>query len=349
MVVSSAGWGGGERAALSLAADLSRAGEEVLVAGRGGGLFEQETAARGLRFAPACPGDGPDLRGVARLLRLIRAERPDVVHAHLNRAALWSGIAARIARVPLVSTAHGITRAIYYRMSHRVICVSHAVAAHLVAQVADLSVHVIVNALDPATRADPARAAVLRRELVPDPAERLLLIAAKLHPNKGQRLAIEALAQVPRCRLALAGDGPDQAHLATLAARAGVAGRVSFLGHRSDVLDLMGAADALLVPSEHEAFSLAAAEALLCGTPVIAARTGGLPEVVGADGVLLDARDPAAWAAAVTAVLADLPAARARAAAAGPRLLSTCAPAPVLAATRAVYAALVNVPAPARR
>src|SRR5690606_3931758 len=213
---------------------------------------------------------------------------------------------------PLVATAHGITRALYYRPAHRVIAVSHAVAAHLVAQAPKLSIAVIPNPLEEPPPAAPYRVADIRAALA-HPSERVLLIAAKLHPNKGQRLAIEALAHLPGTRLWLAGDGPDRPELTALAARRDLTARVSFLGHRDDATDLMRAADALLVPSEHEAFSLAAAESLLCGTPVVAARTGGLPEVIGDDGALVPARDPTLWAQTICTVLDDLPAARERA------------------------------------
>lgn len=339
MVVSASGWGGGERAALTLARALVRAGDQVVIAGRGGGLFEEEARARGLPFHDACPGDGPDLRGMARLVRLIRAERPDVLHAHLNRAALWSGVAAGATSTPLIATAHGMTRAIYYRLAHRVIAVSKAVAAHLLSQVSKLQVAVIPNPLEAPPAAPASEVAALRSTLSRD-GERVLLVAAKLHPNKGQRLALDALAHLPGTRLWLAGDGPDQAELQARARRLDVASRVTFLGHRSDVPDLMRAADVLLVPSEAEAFSLVAAESLLCGTPVIAARTGGIPEVVGDDGELVADRDPKVWVQRIQDVCGNLAAARERAARAQQRLLTSCSMELVVAQTRAIYRSL---------
>jgi glycosyltransferase involved in cell wall biosynthesis len=145
----------------------------------------------------------------------------------------------------------------------------------------------------------------------------------------------------PKARLARAGSGADEAELRRLTYRHGVSERVTFLGQFAEVPALMAAADAVLVPSEHEAFSLSAAEALQGGTPVIAQCTGGVPEVVGGDGVLVDERTPAAWARAIDAVLADLPAARARAQRARERLLTDYAPDRVLAAIRGVYAQLM--------
>ena len=341
LLVSSEGWGGGEAAAISLACGLVRGGDDVTVIGRPGGLFEQCVRAAALTFEPGCPDDGLDLMGLAALVQQLRRLRPDVVHAHLNRAALWGSLASRALGLPCVATAHGMTRASYYRLTHRVIAVSQAVKGHLGTQAPGLAIEVIPNPLDESGTPDAARAAALRRELAPLPSDRLLLVAAKLHPNKGQRLALDVLARLPGCRLALAGDGPDRAALTARARELAIDSRVVFLGHRPDVRNLMFAADAVLVPSGSEAFSLVAAEALLAGVPVIARRTGGLPEVVGDDGVLVDSADAGAWVAAISAVLADLDSARARAAAAGPRLRARCDPSVVVARTREVYAQLL--------
>jgi glycosyltransferase involved in cell wall biosynthesis len=74
---------------------------------------------------------------------------------------------------------------------------------------------------------------------------------------------------------------------------------------RADLVALLTGAVALVLPSHHEGFALPAAEAMACGTPVLAARVGALPEVLGSAGLLLPPRDLAAWSAALRSILED--------------------------------------------
>jgi glycosyltransferase involved in cell wall biosynthesis len=101
-------------------------------------------------------------------------------------------------------------------------------------------------------------------------------------------------------RLFCAGTGSLAASLAARAAALGITARVRFLGHVDDVAPLLAAVDAVAMPSHHEGLGVAALEAMAAGRPVVAARVGGLPEVVGTDaGLLVDADDPPALAAAI--------------------------------------------------
>jgi D-inositol-3-phosphate glycosyltransferase len=131
-------------------------------------------------------------------------------------------------------------------------------------------------------------------------------------------VAVRALAVLARERPELdvelliaggaSGDGDrDAPHLARLAWREGVGERVRFLPPQphEGLATLFRAADLVLVPSYSESYGLVALEAQACGTPVVAARVGGLTHAVGdgTTGVLVDQRDPAAYAAAVASLL----------------------------------------------
>ncbi len=120
--------------------------------------------------------------------------------------------------------------------------------------------------------------------------------------------------------LVMVGDGPERGAAEEEARKLGVAHDVRFLGKIDQVAPLLAAADLYVFPSESESFGLSALEALASGVPVVAARVGGLPEVVrdGITGALLPLGDvdgmaraaveflqPARWAAASAAAKAD--------------------------------------------
>jgi glycosyltransferase involved in cell wall biosynthesis len=145
----------------------------------------------------------------------------------------------------------------------------------------------------------------------------LLGVVAQLSPWKGQDTAIEALAQL--CHegidghLLLIGSAKFVARatrfdnegyvarLHELVARLGLQDRVSWLGEREDVPELMRALDVLLLPSWEEPFGRSLIEAMALGVPVIATEVGGPPEIVtdGREGYLVPPRDAAAWARAI--------------------------------------------------
>ncbi|HEX6307814.1 MAG TPA: N-acetyl-alpha-D-glucosaminyl L-malate synthase BshA [Longimicrobiales bacterium] len=112
--------------------------------------------------------------------------------------------------------------------------------------------------------------------------------------------------EVP-ARLLLVGDGPERGKVHEVAEAEGVSDRVLFLGKQNSVAELLACSDLCLLPSELEAFGLVALEAMACGVPVIATRTGGVPEVVedGVSGFLAPVGDIAAMAAAAIPLLRD--------------------------------------------
>lgn len=138
-----------------------------------------------------------------------------------------------------------------------------------------------------------------------------LLTVGHLVPVKAQELAIAALPELPDVELLIAGSGPRRDTLDQLARALDVGDRVRFLGAvpQAQLRDYYGAADALVLPSEREGWANVLLEAMACGTPVIASRVWGTPEVVAAPeaGLLMDERSGAGVARAVRALRADYP------------------------------------------
>jgi glycosyltransferase involved in cell wall biosynthesis len=116
----------------------------------------------------------------------------------------------------------------------------------------------------------------------------VVLSVGQLAPVKGHRLLIEAFAALrttePRARLVLVGGGPEEGRLRGLTAAAGLADRVSFLGHRQDPMSFIAAADVFVQPSLSEGMSNALMEAMSLGRCIVATRVGAAPDLL-EDGV----------------------------------------------------------------
>lgn len=121
-----------------------------------------------------------------------------------------------------------------------------------------------------------------RAELGAGQGDFVLLMAAEFNPGKRHRDLLQAAATVedPRLRLWFAGDGPGEESCRQMARQLGLADRVRFLGWRSDVPDLIQAADATTLPSEREGLPRSIMESLALGAPVIATRIRGTEELL---------------------------------------------------------------------
>jgi teichuronic acid biosynthesis glycosyltransferase TuaC len=139
-----------------------------------------------------------------------------------------------------------------------------------------------------------------------------LLTVGNLVPLKRQALAIQALAllrrQHPGARLRIVGAGPERPRLEALASSEGVGDAVRFVGAvpQAELAREYSAADAMLLPSEREGWPNVVLESLACGTPVVGAHVGGVPEIL-TDPILgrtVEEPSAQAWADAVVQVLA---------------------------------------------
>lgn len=165
----------------------------------------------------------------------------------------------------------------------------------------------------------------------------LLLGIGRLHPSKAHDVSLRALALHPDAWLWIAGAGPLEAALRTLAAELGVAGRVRFLGWRDDASALYRAADVCVFPSRYEPLGNVVIQAWAHGLPIVAAASQGPGVLIrdGIDGRLVPVDDPVALVGAVREVLA---APGGPAAAGAARVAGEFSKAAVVAQWRALFA-----------
>lgn len=271
-------------------------------------------------------------RSAIEVRRLAAAVGADLIHANTTRAALLA-LLARRRRPPVIAHIRDwapegrFSRAVLGLVGRRADLVV-ANSAYIAGQFDGLPLRrparVLHNPVD-LRQFDPATVdgAAVRRELGVPSGAVTLAVVAQLTPWKGQDDAIRALAELPAAEpeaiLLLAGSakfsGPGtsfdnagyERDLHALAEGLGVADRVRFLGERRDVPRVLAATDVLLVPSWREAFGRIAIEGMAMGVPVVATAEGGPVEIVrpGVDGLLLEPRRPAAWAAALAPLVAD--------------------------------------------
>lgn len=295
-------------------------------------------------------------RGKRSMIRLIGALRRatrhrlasgdiDIVHAHWwFPSALAIGRTAVRARVPMVVTSHGSDARMATGMTASLasFALGRAAAVTTVSQWLAQRLHLLTSA--PITVAPmPSDVARFTAQAAIRSTPPRLLFVGRLNAQKNPIVLLRALAQLPdEIHLDVVGDGPDSGALHALGAQLGIAHRIAWHGQQSrDAMPAFYAqASCCLVPSRDEGFGLVAAESLLCETPVIAANSGGLADIVrdGETGVLLTALDdPAAWSAAIRAV-ALTPDQRAGMGAAGrSSMMSLVSPAAVAERYRSVY------------
>ncbi len=251
---------------------------------------------------------GVDFHYPFRLHRLLRDLGIDVLHAHNDTALFYGGVAAFLARIPVVYTEHD--RIFPGRLAVRILNFALAVSTRQVVTVSEElrslllrferiggdRVRVVPNGVH-LPGADPAVAGAVRESWSIPAAARVVGVVAGLKPVKDHQLLLEAtsglLGAFPDLHVVLAGDGPLRADLEMQARKLGMEDRVRILGFRSDLGDIYSALDVVVLPSRSEGLPLTLIEAMAMERPVVASRVGGIPEVVvdGVTGLLFEVGD----------------------------------------------------------
>ncbi len=300
--------GGAERTTIDIAAALADMGARALVASEGGRLVAELQARGGtwLPFPAKTKNPFAMALNIPRLARLIRNERVELIHAR-SRAPAWVALgAARMAKIPFLTTWHGnYTGRSALKMQYnsvmvrgQVVIANSAYTGRLIsklypnmpAKLCIIDRGTDLKAFSPAN-VSAARVQALREAWGVGMGGRVILLAGRLTGWKGQKVLIEAASLLKQAenfedvRYVLAGDDQGRhgyvRELDALIRQKGLEGIVRRVGHCADMPAAFLASALVTVPStEPEAFGRIAVEAQAMGVPVIVSNLGAVPETV---------------------------------------------------------------------
>ena len=316
---------------LPLMRELRARGHEVAGACADGPLLEAPRA-EGFRIAPLPLARSlspiAQARALLALLRLIRAERPDIVHAHMPISGLLARVAARLCGVGTIAyTCHGflfnqpgsrprrlaalLLEWLAGHITDRYFTVSTAEAA----DAKRLRIHPnpvpVGNGRDPATfRPDAAARAAVRHKLGVSDQQVVIIAVSRLVRHKGYPELLDAMAAVSDAELWVVGTRLPSDHGDDLEANfagAKLGPRLKRLGYRDDIASLLAAADIFVLPSHFEGLPMSVIEAMLSGLPVVASDISGPREQVldGQTGLLVPPGRARPLAAALSSLAGD--------------------------------------------
>lgn len=312
----SSGWGGQEMRIMAESVAFQARGHCMLIAAQPGSQLLARAAEAGLTAIPLKIRKGVDLLAAAACLRIVLRHRVHLVHTHSSPDAWSCGIAARLARVPVVRSRHLSTpirrnpfsRLVYMKLADRVITSGQAIKDAMVhgnrmdaGRIVSIPAGIDVNRFVPAADRGAARHALGLAE-----GDFVVGIVSVLRSWKGHQHLLDAVHRIAGTgvpvKLVIVGDGPQQENIRRRITELGLDGRAQMTGHRTDVPRLIAAMDCMALPSTaNEATSQALPQALAMKVPVVATNVGGLPEVVRDrdTGLLVPPGDPAALAEAL--------------------------------------------------
>lgn len=322
-IITKSNFGGAQRYVYDLATAMAHAGHDVAVAfggtgarGAATGGLETRLAQVGIRtfvvkYFMRDIAYVDDIRAFFELIRLIRAERPHVLHVTSSKAGGLGALAGRIMRVPrIVFTSHGLVydeswRPLRQRALLWLLTWGTMLCAHDTIQISRATyerarrmpflarrVHLVYNGIPEPVFEEKSHA---RRELDATHDARRLLIGtiAELHPNKNLMLLVDACAAlirtVPDMHLWLIGSGEARGALVARAHEHGIEGHVHFPGYLENAARLLPALDIFVLPSAKEGLPYVLLEAGYAGLPVIASDISGNNDIVehGVSGLLV--------------------------------------------------------------
>jgi glycosyltransferase involved in cell wall biosynthesis len=324
MLVGTLGRGGAEIFAVELAQRLDRARFDVALCVTRRAFVPDIREAVEQADLPVVYLDrtsSRDVRPWGRLVRHLRAQPADILHAHTFSVNVWASVIGRVARTPvIIATEHTWS---YEGQPMRVFLDRHLVArnaAFVAVSERDRARMIaieripaeVTRVIPTAYRGNSVTSAPPLRSLIgAEQAGPIIGVVATLRPQKALGVLMRAFQlvrrQLPAAHLVVIGDGPERHSLESLAASLGLERDVTFLGDRPDAVGLLAEFDVFALSSDFEGTPLALIEAMWASKAVVVTRVGGMPEMIvdGESGLLVAPGSPEALAEAIERLLGD--------------------------------------------
>jgi glycosyltransferase involved in cell wall biosynthesis len=322
LMLESDGPGGAESVVLTLAHGMRERGIDVrpVAFAPGQGWMSGQLKAAGFELFMPSLARPLDPAFVGRLARWLRKESITHMHAHEFTMSFYAGVAGGLSGVAHTMTMHGgtgfanalrrrIALSASARRASAVVGVSESTCNHLADSLwlRRESIDMVPNGI----RVREGNRNSTRASLGLQSAEQLVLAVGNLYEVKGHSILVDAAARLESMqierpwRIAIAGRGDQRELLERKIGEHGIAHRVSLLGLRNDIPDLLAAADGWVMPSLNEGLPVALLEAFMARVPVVCTAVGGIPSLVRHEetGLLVPPSDADALARALARLL----------------------------------------------
>lgn len=257
-----------------------------------------------------------NIDSIAKLGRVIKSRKIDLVHANGSRSAFYGGIASRIAKVPLVwhvriLESDGLVDRLLASLSNKIVVNSKAVKARFNWLKDEAKVEVIYNGIDLERFHPFIKEKEVRDEFGLSQEALLVGTVGRLDWYKAHQYLLQAAKKVVEVisdiHFLIIGDGDCRGKLEDLKKKLRLNKNLIFTGNRKDIPRILSNLDLFVLSSVSEGFGRSVAEAMACEVPVVATKVGGIPEVVedGVSGCLVPSKDPAALAEVIINLLKD--------------------------------------------
>lgn len=295
ILVDSLAVGGAERQAILCVAELRKLGHQVDLVYYNDRL-EYSAMLRELEVTPVLVEASGFTERCKRLAAFLKNGRYDVVHGFKMAAEVYAAVAGKWAGVP---HRFGCHRTVYslgwkFRLLHFLLdkllegwIVNSQATAESMSRLVWISrskIKVLYNGISPGQYVSSVSAEQARVNLGFEPNSVLITMIARLEPEKNHAMLLavarRVLREIPDARFLVVGQGSLQAELQRQAAALKIADRVSFLGLRSDVAELLAATDISVHTSSAEAVPNAIIEAMSAGKPIVCTRYYGASEIM---------------------------------------------------------------------
>jgi glycosyltransferase involved in cell wall biosynthesis len=281
-------------------------------------IFEEELADNGIRVHNLNLSFKYNPIGIFKILNVIRRGNYDIIHVHLFPADIFVAISSLFLprRIKFIFSEHSnynrrrsikffkVIDGFTYSRYGKIVCISKQVREALIKWCPEIAHKIIIikNAI-PITKKFNSE-----ENKIYD-----VIFVGRLERVKGVDILLKAIQILKEkhyrnLRVAIVGDGSLMESLKKLALRYRINENIDFLGVRKDVLKLMRKSLIFVLPSMWEGFGLVLLEAMSVGTPVVATKVGGIPEIIedNKDGILLEPENPEELAKAILRLLSDV-------------------------------------------